>query len=51
MDPADIPVMVFDVSKPIYKGVQDRLNQKGKEAVADMKPWVVNLLVDWCDFD
>lgn len=46
MDPADIPVMVFDVSKPIYKGVQ-----KGKEAVADMKPWVVNLLVDWCDFD
>jgi len=38
MDPADIPVMVFDISKPIYKRVQDRLNQKGKEAVADMKP-------------
>ena len=28
------------------------LNEEGEEAVAEVnRPWLINLLVDWCQFD
>lgn len=52
-DPADIPVIVYNKSKPIYEKVKNNLNQIGKEAVAacTTRPWLINLLVDWSNFD
>lgn len=50
-DPADIPIIVYDKKKPIYAEVMKSLNQRGKEAVEKIQPWLINLLVDWCSFD
>lgn len=49
--PSDIPVMAFDKKKPVYRGVLNSLNEKGKAALKEIRPWLVNLLVDWCNFD
>ena len=51
MEPADIPVIVFNKFKPMYSGVSKNLSEFGLAATRDMKPWLVNLLVDWCSFD
>lgn len=51
-DPADIPVIVCDKKNGVYKEVMANLNEEGKESVAAVnRPWLINMLVDWCQFD
>ena len=38
---------IFDV----YPKVLGSLNEIGKDAVEEINPWVINTLVDWCNFD
>lgn len=48
---ADIPVITKSYTNGVYQHILDNLTDLGKEAVEEIHPWIVNVLVDWANFD
>ncbi|XP_046559123.1 uncharacterized protein LOC124268144 [Haliotis rubra] len=44
-------VIVKSYSEQVYPHILQNLTPTGEKAVAEIHPWILNLLIDWCSFD
>lgn len=48
---ASLGVICKEPTTDVYPEVLSSLNEIGKDVVQEVNPWVINTLVDWCNFD
>lgn len=39
------------IIQSVYDHIMQNLTEVGKEVIEDVHPWIVNVLVDWANFD
>ncbi|WAR19454.1 hypothetical protein MAR_001292, partial [Mya arenaria] len=48
---ASLGIICKEPTFDVYPQVLSSLNEIGKDVVKEINPWVINTLVDWCNFD
>ena len=48
---ADIPVIVRPYTENVYDHILRNLTSLGRDAIQEIHPWIINVLVDWANFD
>jgi len=48
---ADIPVITQAYTENVYTHITKNLTDIGKDALEEIHPWIINILVDWANFD
>ncbi|XP_033758103.1 uncharacterized protein LOC117340452 [Pecten maximus] len=47
----NVPVIVQEKTTEVYSHVLQNLTSLGQQAVAQINPWIINVLIDWDNFD
>lgn len=48
---ADIPVITSKYRENVDEHIRINLTDTGKDALQEIHPWIINILIDWAIFD